>query len=149
MWASAAAAAPQQQPSGNSDVAVVLQASAPFSSLVRLTIGVDAGAATTAASGANPAAAAADRPSSAAEIARATTPPSALRLGDRGEDEDGDGEAAERLAARARGAAAARRLRAGSAEVRAWCVARPQAAAPNTVQLLCPKVRRPRDGGLA
>ena len=156
MWSTAAAVAAANPPTafsaarhsapataaGDDTVVLVLQASAPFSALVRLTLGVSA------TGGASAAAAAASVVSGDA-IRRAQRPPSDGGSGGGGastqyEDGDDDEDAAAaavaaRLAAAARCARLADALRAAVPEVREWCAARAEALAPDTVQLVCPK----------
>lgn len=107
---------------------MVLEASAPFTQLVRLTLGVRVDDAS---------------PSAAAIVRAAIPPPGYGGEGLEGACDD-DSEAlaaAGALASRARSAALAHRMRAEVPEVADWCAALPEAQAPNTVQLLCPKVR--------
>lgn len=133
MWASALSA-PSAQPLPDSG-ALALQASAPFSGLVRLTVGVSRAVA----------GAAAGAPSADA-LVRAPLPPGCMPPEPQSpEDDDGGGALAaaalERLLARAHAEDVAARLARTVPEVGHWCVARPQAAEPDTVQLVVPKVR--------
>jgi hypothetical protein len=141
MWGSAAAlprggvTAPALR--APEEVVAVLQASAPFAGLVRLTVGATPGGGGGGGGGD------ADPPGAVA-LARARLPPGAPAA-DGGELDAGE---AERLAARARALALARRLRERVPEVRDWTVATPPGGAGGggspdgtaSVQLLCPKV---------
>ena len=112
---------------------MVLQASAPFAALVRLSVCVAAGG--VGASDAPP-----GMPGTAA-VSSAMRPPGCDASGGADSDNEGEDGAGERLAARARSLELAGRLHGALPEVRDWCVARAQAAASDTVQLVCPKVR--------
>jgi hypothetical protein len=107
---------------------VALRASASFLDLVRVTLNVTAPAAAASTS-----------------IMRAALPPGASCCLEAYYDDDEDAAAhaaarAARIADAAGCADAALRLVAAVPQVQEWCVVRPRAAGPGTIELVCPKV---------